>query len=395
MSGRHRVSGLMVGVLTTVLVAGVAAGGRAQEGERSVAVSLAPPAERRLTSAEHPDHLFREQVATFGLRGGTYRIAYKACVDPAHGGKAAPIEGYVGMPAPCSCNWYHSGFLFVRLNGRDIGTTPLSSMMVVESGERAILDLVWRDEAANVRARFVGLPGMDCLLCEVAIEPIQEITAVGIDLRCYPSYFTSFHHRDGARRIQTPSALVEQGQDVTVPLTENWWAVYYDEIFDVAKGEGEGPCSMLIAAPTEGQIRFAPGGYAVGTNISLPAETRTVRMAFWDHKGMTNADARALVAEQAPVVRELLLQADFTPAAVSDFDAAEARAAVERALASDAAREALADRIAQMQAWLEMNAPEAGDTTPGVGAQEELLRSIDAYNSFQWEVKLLELLSEL
>jgi hypothetical protein len=133
----------------------------------------------------------------------------------------------------------------------------------------------------------------------------------------------------------------------------------------------------------------------VGTNISLPAETRTVRMAFWDHQGMTNADALALVREQAPAVRKLLQQADFTPAAVNDFDVAEARAAVERALASEAARAALADRIAQMQAWLEMNAPEVGGAPPGVGAQEELLRSIDAYNSFQWEVKLLELLSEL
>ena len=211
---------------------------------------------------------------------------------------------------------------------RDIGTTPLLKMMRAAG---AILDLVWRDEAANVRA-LRGLPGMDCLLCEVAIRrsrrsPRWASTAL-------PSYFTSFHHRDGARP-SNPSALVEQGQDVTVPLTENWWAVYYDEIFDVAKGEGEGPCSMLIAVPAEGQIRFAPGSYAVGTNISLPAETRTVRMAFWDHQGMTNAEARALVAEQAPAVRELLHRGLHTRR--DDFDVAEAGRRWN-ALASEAAR---------------------------------------------------------
>jgi len=339
MPARRRLAWPIAGVfLTTVFSIGTVADVLAQGERSSVAVSLEGPRERRLTSAEHLGHLFREQIATFGLAGGTYRIAHKACVDPAHEGKVAPLEGYVGMPAPCSCNWYHSGFLFIRLNGRDIGTTPLSSMMVVESGERAILDLVWRDDAANVRARFVGLPGMDCLLCEVAIEPLQEITSVGIDLRCYPSYFTSYHKRDGARRIQTPSTLVEQGQDVTVPLADNWWAVYYDEIFDVAKGEGEGPCSMLIVPPADGEIRFAPGSYAVGTSIALPGETTTVRMAFWDHRGLSNADALALVAEQAEPVRELLAEADFTPAAVTGFDATEARAAGERALWSEVAR---------------------------------------------------------
>ncbi len=336
-----------------------------------------------------------EQTATFGLGDLTYRIAYKACVDPAHGDKVAPLEGYLGMPGPCSCNWYHGGFLFIRLNGRDIGTTPLSSMTVVERGERAILDLVWRDEAANVRARFVGLPGHDCLFCEVAIEPLEDITAVGLELRCYPSFFTSWHKRDGARRIQTPAQLVEQGSPARAPLADNWWAVYYDDIFDVAKGEGAGPCSMLIVPEDGAEISFAPGSYAVTTGISLPADTTRVRMAFWDHKGATNAEALEHVRESADEVRGLLEDADFTPAAVTGFDVAAARADVERALAAEAAREALADQIEDMEAWLDSYAPAGDEGQPGVAAQEELLRSIDMYNGFRWEVKLIELLTEL
>ena len=389
MVGRYVVAALAL----TTLMAGCPC--LADGGPPGVGLSLEPPKERRLSpDGDHPNHLFREQTATFGLAGQSYRIAWKACVDPAHEGRVAPIEGYVGMPGPSSANWYHSGFLFIRINGRDIGTTPLSSMMAVESGpERAILDLVWRDEAANVRARFVGLPGQDCLLCEIAIEPLVEITAVGLELRCYPSYFTAWNRRDGARRIQTPAQLVEQDETVTGSLAENWWAVYYDEIFDVAKGEGSGPCSMLTVPP-EGEIRFAPGSYAVTTGITLPADTTRVRLAFWDHNGVTNADALAVVSKRAAEVRALLEDADFTPAAVAGFDIAEARAEVQRALASEAAREALADQIAQMQAWLEAAEPEAGGA-PGVAAEEELLRSIDTYNSFKWDVKLIELLHEL
>ncbi len=369
----------------------------AQNDGGSVGLNLGPARERRRgAGGEHAHHLFREQIATFSLDDLTYRIAYKACVDPAHEGRVVPIEGYIGMPGPSSANWYHSGFLFVRINGHDIGTTPLSSMMAVESGrDRAILDLVWHDEAANVRTRFVALPGYDCLFCEVAIEPVQEITSVGLELHCYPSFFTSWHHREGTRRIQTPSRLIAQGETVTAPLAENWWAVYYDEIFDVARGEGVGPCSMLIVPPDDAQIRFVVGGYAVATTITLPPDTRRVRLAFWDHKGIPNAAALAHVREQADRVRTLLETADFTPVAVTEFDADEARAAVQRALASDAAREALAERIEQMQTWLENNAPVGGGGALGVAAEEELLRSIDAYNSFKWEVKLIELLEQL
>ncbi|MGD9495544.1 MAG: hypothetical protein AB7Y46_04440 [Armatimonadota bacterium] len=371
--------------------------GWAQDERARVDLSLGAPTERRLTSEEHRGHLFRERAANFSLAGITYTIAWKACVDPAHGGQVAPIEGYIGMPRPCSCNWYHSGFLFIRLNGRDIGTTPLSSMTAVERGERAILDLVWHDEAANVRARFVGLPAHDCLLCEVAIEPVQAITSVGIELRCYPSFFTSWHKRDGARRIRTPSQLVEQGPTVRGPLADNWWAVYYDEVFDVAKGEGEGPCSMLVL-PTEGaEVLFAPGDYAVTTTLSFPPDTRRVRMAFWDHKGMTNAAAVEHVAGQAEAVRALLQSSDFTPAAVAGFDAEAAREQVLAALASEAARAALAQQIEQMQSWLEAYGPargaEAGEL--GVAAEEELLRMVDTYNSFKWELKLIELLTDL
>ena len=392
---RQVVPGLIAAVIA-VSLAGVAS---AEPAQAEVGINLQPPKEAvRGPNRTHPGEIFHEQQASFNLGTLNYAIRYMACIDPAHPTKVSPIEGYIGMPLPSSSNWYAGGFLFIRLNGRDIGATPQSSMMVVERGDRAMLDMVWRDEAANVRVRFIGLPGYDCLFCEVTLEPIEEITSVGIRFSCYPSYFTSWNKRDGARRIQTPSQLVEQGPRTEwAPLSENWWGVYYDEVFDVAKGEGAGPCSMLIVPEEGGEVSFSPGSYGVGTDTRLPGDTTRVRMAFWDHKGVANADALSLVGEQADDIREMLEQADFTPVAVREFDVAAAREQVEEALASENTREELADQIEQIQKWLATNAPGPGEenTTPSVAAQEDLLRSIDMYNSFKWQVLLTELLNNL
>jgi hypothetical protein len=305
-------------------------------------------------------------------------------------------EGYIGMPSPCSCNWYHSGFLFIRINGRDV-PIPASSVMAVESGERAIMDLVWHHEDADVRTRFFGLPGEDWLGCEISIDPTGEIEELGVNLRCYPSFFTSHHKREGARRIQTPSELVEEGTPAEGALGDHWWGVYYDEVFDVARGEGEGPCAML-ALPVEGAtVTFDPEGYAVGTSMSFPPETRTIRFAFWDLKGTTNEDALANVRAQAEGVRSTLETIDLTPAAVTQFDVASVRESLRVALKSEETREALGDRIDEIQQWMEGTAPELEQTdgAPGIRAQEDLLKSIDDYDSFKWQVKLTELLSDL
>jgi len=362
-------------------------------------VQLQEPKERRLSaeSKDHPGHLFREQNAIFDLGPIDYRIAWKACVDPAHGDKVAPLEGYLGMPGPSASNWYHGGFLAIVLNGRDIGTTPLSSMTVAEnSGGRAIMDMVWRDEAADVRARFVGLPGRDYLICEITLDPVAEITSVGLKLRCYPSFFTSWHKRDGARRVQTPASLVEQGSTETLPADENWWAVYYDEIFDVERGEGEGPCALLLPPGQATEIRLAPGGYSVETAIDFPADTRRIRLAVWDYHGRTNADALASMRAGADAVRRELEQADFTPEALTTFDVALAREEVQWALGSAPARELLGDTADEIEAWLADYAPalEAATGGAGVRAQEDLLTAVSAYNDFRWQIRLSRLLVE-
>jgi hypothetical protein len=358
-------------------------------------VTLSPMNERTVT-VNNVEMVQRDCIGRFQFGPREYAIQYRVRQDKTTG-KIDVIEGAVGMPLPCSCNWYHSGFLFLYLNGQDIALRPLSSMMVAESGDRAILDMVWHHELANVRLRFVGLPDHDCLFCEITLEPKQEIKSLSLTLRCYPSFFTSFYKRVGARRIQTPTALVEENKRQKFAPADGWWALYYDEVFDVAKGEGEGPCAMLLLPDQPTEISYEPGGYAVNTVITYPPSTRTLRLAFWDFKGETNAAALARLKETADQVRGQLQTLDFTPQAVRDFDLAGLRTEVERALQSDAVRKALGAKLDEVQEWVRQVEPalQAEGGANAVEAQERLLQAQAKYRDFIWEIRLAELLKDL
>ncbi|HIE09266.1 MAG TPA: hypothetical protein EYP65_05400, partial [Armatimonadetes bacterium] len=106
----------------------------------------------------HEGHKFAQQTVVLDTGRIRYAVKYCSCIDPAHKGRAAPLEGYIGMPMPTSENWYHSGFLFVRLNGVDIGTYKVKAVRVVETGERGAVDICWEAEPGFVRVRFLALP---------------------------------------------------------------------------------------------------------------------------------------------------------------------------------------------------------------------------------------------
>lgn len=367
----------------------------AQGEQKQATVTLGRWQSRELQREDLRGKRQRSRDATFGLGGETvYGIKYVAAFDEANPDRAIPVEGYIGMPRPSSENWYHSGFLFISINGQDIGTAALSSMMVTETGERAILDMVWHHPLASVRARFLGLPGGDCLYVEIAIEPRQEITELSIRARCYPSFFTAWHQREGARRIETPTTVVLQGERETVSAADNWWMVYYDEVFDVASGEGVGPCGMMVLPQEGAEVTLAPGSYAVDTRLDYPPTARRLRLAFWDFKGQTNEDVLRAMPTRAAAARRRLTKLDFTPEAIRSFDFASARAEMQRAGASEAVRVQLGHRLAEMQTWLAQ--AEAGlaerAEAPEVSAAEAMLQSIDQFHAFVWEVRLAELL---
>jgi hypothetical protein len=269
-------------------------------------------------------------------------------------------------------------------------------MTTLMEDDRGYTDLVWHHELADVRARFIGIAGKTALYCAITVEPAAPLETLTVRARCYPSFFTSHHNRTGARRIQTPATLVEQGQNTSFDASANWWLCYYDEVFDVAKGEGSGPCAMLILPDQAGTIACKPGGYAVGTEIQYPPETTTIRLAFWDFKGRHNQDVLADMPNQAAATRNELAKLDPTPRAIRDATLQTRRDEIRAILESDVCRKALGQtKVAAMEDWLNVTQTQNREQhNLSVTNQEKILRGIGEMQDLVWEGKLARLLSE-
>ena len=301
---------------------------------RAGIVSLPAPAEARCTAT-----LSKDEKCTYGAHNGhqmasrditlntgktNYAIRWNACVDPAHGGRTAWIEGYLGMPAPSSANWYHSGFLFLNVNGEDVGTYRPTTFAPTESGRRAAVDVVWPAAAGPVRARFVALPGEDALFLEIRLEPKQPPKSIALRLHAFPSAFTSWLKIKGDRTITTPARVEHQtpwepaGEKPpparTVPLepAKDWWVLYSDGVCDVARGQGVGPCALLFLPEQIRSAEVSLTDYPVLTNVSADPAARSLR-------GRTNAQALEYVKQNAARCRTLLEKLDFTNAGLADL----------------------------------------------------------------------------
>jgi len=345
-----------------------------------------------ITSGPHAGKKHAEQAFTFALGKRLYRLRYVAAVDPAQPGKAFPAEGYLGMPAPCSCNWYHGGFLFVRVNGRDVGEASLHAGLVAETGSRAIADLVWDAEPARVRVRFAGLPDDDKLLCEIALEPKEEVKDLRVLLRCYPSFFTAWHRRAGDRKVATPAGTLDQGQRVELPAAQHGYAVYYDTVFDVARGEGEGPCAALFGRGAIRAVKFDVGSYAVGTELVCRPDARSVRLAFWDMPNVANEAALASFRRSARTWADELHAFDFTPAAVRGFEPEAELATLGQLTRAPEVRTALGAKAEAYRKQIEALASRSG--TLGILDENRLLGFLSGYREFLWELKLAALLAD-
>lgn len=380
--------------LAVMLWCAIAVAARGSEGDR-VDVGISPVERRVYDDAARQGNVSEARVATFHNAPTSYGIRYTVQHD--RQGKIVPGEGYLGMPLPSTCNWYHGGFLFLSLNGKDIGTrTAASGMYVAESGRRGLADLVWRDPAAVVRARFVGLPGRDWLGCQIVLEPTGKIESLGLRLLCFPSYFTSHHHRVGARRIRTGTDLVLEGKSARPSPADHWWAVYHDEVFDVAKGEGEGPCGMLVDPAVVDSIEYRPGGYAVDTRIAVRPDTRELRLAFWDFHGRPNAEVLAEFPAAADAARRELAALDFTPASLRNLDLNKLRGEVARAMGMPGVRKQLGRTAAEIDTWLAAEADAAPAGQPGgIVAEQKRLEYVGRYEAFRWQLRLAELCESL
>jgi hypothetical protein len=330
-------------------------------------------------------------VVTYGIKVSTLATPDRK--------SAIPAEGYLGMPQPSSENWYHSGFLAIALNGKDIGASPVKAARVVESGERGMVEVVWDAPAATVRARFLALTGDDKLFCEIGLAPKTEIQSLSLRATCYPSFFTSWNKQNGHRVVESLASKGEEGAKLELDPQKDWALVYYDTVFDVEAGRGVGPCGMLFLPEQIKSGKIQIGGYPVQTELAVRPDVRAVRMIFWDFKGKTNREAIRRLKGAAAACQKELREISFANRALAAFDFARKKAEAEALAASAKGAEPYAKKIAALDARLgplyeQMQKASAEGAAPPPGLEDEAMKLIAEREEILWQLKFYALLND-
>ena len=283
-------------------------------------------------------HQIQKRQLTIDSGAVRYSFSICGCTDPSHGDQHPCSEGIFGMPTPSRANWYAGGFMKILINGADATLYGASDVRVLETGDRGSFQVVWAHPDAEVGMRMMMLPGGNHVLTDLTWRPREgkTVETVALQLICYPSYFTTFNHRDGDRHVMTPGTDVVQPESFDLVAEQDTWLYYYDTIFDVAKGEGDGPCAMAIDPPALAGGRVSIGAYGTSTRIDLKPEPGGARVAFYDFTGLTNAQAEEYMTGHGAGDLAELAATDFRPDPVRELDVA-ALAAEANGLLADAA----------------------------------------------------------
>ena len=251
-----------------------------------------------------------------------YTFLISGCQDPSHEGKHPCAEGNFGMPDPSSGNWYWGGFFRVLVNDSDATVCDIKDVRVIEQGNRGAFQTVWDHPDAQVGLRLMVLPGGNHVLALLVWHPKEgaTINTVGVRLTCYPSFFTAARNRKGERHCRTPRIDQAEPTTLTLESEQDTYLYYYDAIFDVASGEGDGPCAALVAPAGVAGGKVAIGDYAVQTEIDLKPEAGEARLAFYDFTGLKNAEAENYLSTHADEDLVELEEADFRPEPVRQLD---------------------------------------------------------------------------
>jgi len=344
----------------------------------------------------HEGHKFAEQTVILDTGRVKYAVKYCSDIDPSLGeGRASPTEGYIGMPMPTPENWYHSGFLFVRLNGVDIGTYRVKAVRVVESGERGAVDFFWEAEPGLVRVRFLALPGDDKLLCEIAVQPMGELRSLDVLLRAYPSYFTAWHKVRGRRTLITAKRKAKEGEmgptKVEFGPDENW-LLLCDEVFDPARGEGRGPCAVLFLPEQVEGGAVELTDYPVAVMLRARPGVRVLRLCFWEFPDVPNEEALSRLRASSPGAAELLRKTSFVPRPLLEAasKAREAKALLQR-LPNWPRRGELSSLSQKLTEVARALGEGERSGRPDLKAEEEAFSLLSEFEKLVWEAKFEEL----
>ena len=323
-----------------------------------------------------------------------YSFAYSGCVHPSHGEKRPSSEGNFGMPSPTRANFYAGGFFGVIINGEDAATYRVVDMQVLEEGERGAIQAIFAHPDADVGLRLMLLPGGNHVLALVHWVPREgaAIESVQVKLIAYPSYFTTFNNRQGERHCRTPRTDQQEVSTLEIVPGEDAYLYYYDAIFDVARGEGDGPCATVLGP--EGVIggRVAINAYPVTSYIDFDPAAGEARLAFYDFTSLSNAQAQAYLDENWQADQAELAQIDFRPAAARTLDLAAFEEEV-RGLQADAADdgEALAPQVEELLGKVEE--AQASATAGDWQAEASLSGLLRDSRALLWKLRIFALLN--
>ena len=329
-----------------------------------------------------PGHTVEKHNITLDSGARRYTFASSGCTDPSHGDKRPCSEGNFGMPEPITGNWYWCGFFQVMVNGTDAVAYRVSDMRVIETGARGAFQIVWQHPEAEIGLRLMMLPGANHVMTDLIWRPKAGATIKSVSVRmiCYPSFFTTSQHRKGERHCQTPRTDMMEPKTLDLDPAKDTYLYYYDTVFDMAKGEGNGPCAALVAPAGVQGGKVEIGDYAVITNLDLKPEAGQARLSFYDFAGLTNAAARDYLKARGAADLATLTATDFRPTTARHFDPVAFEGDAKRLLA-DAADDGVAlkpkvDGLLARVAALKGKA-DGGDWTAEADLASEMLGSAD------------------
>jgi len=360
---------------------------------RTVDVAVTDPKVGPSYYKGHQGHSYERQTTKLQSGDTKYALHYRACIDERHGDKVGIVEGYIGLSAPCNENFYGGGFFKIFLNGKDVGEWRLADRRMIEEGARGTCQYIWETPMATVCARFLLLPGTRYVCCELRWAPKEPIETAEAKLLCFPSCFTTALGRQGERHVISAAKDVMEGKPFVINPATDSWLFYCDGIFDVARGEGAGPCAAMFL-PTEvsgGAISI--GSYGVTTRLNLKPETGRARFVFWEFPGLENDKALAALRNDAAHLLETLPQLDFAPAglqssAIAGLRAEFAELFAEAGNAADPCRE----RIEELLLKLPTDA-NLGSELSNWQAEIDVLGTAPELQKLRWELRIRTLLA--
>ncbi|MGC9318095.1 MAG: hypothetical protein ACP5KN_08675 [Armatimonadota bacterium] len=384
---------VMVTLVCMLMGAGAYAG--AADAPARVTVHNPGPKVNRATWECTPGHEIRRQQIALASGARSYTIQLQGCLDPSHGDQHPCNEGTFGMPAPSRANWYWGGFMQVLINGVNATLYQEELPRVLETGDRGLVQLQWAHPAADVGLRLMMLPGGNHLLADLQWRPREDQTVetVALRLTCYPSFFTAARNRSGDRRCMTPRTEAREGETLELVPGQDTWLYYYDTVFDVANGEGDGPCAALLAPAgvTGGSVTV--GGYAVTTSVDLAPAEGGARLGFYDFTGMTNAEAERYMQQHGAEDLARLTDISFRPEPVRELDlgafTAETTQLLDAAGEDGEAMRPEVEKLVQRVTVLKPQA-DAGDWA----AEADLAELLRTSSDLLWKLRAFSVLNE-